>query len=143
METNCDCKMNLKEGERKAGLAEKQGRNEEEFLFAATFLYPGSVVLPLSLNWGNGQPTNKRPEVGGGHPMSLHLWVVVTVCFQPPVFMVTSTDGPCWGFCFFQPSLLCSCPIMRAKEHSKRSVVTSPHQRVIENRYGRKHCSEL
>lgn len=143
METNCDCKMNLKEGERKAGLAEKQGRNEEEFLFAATFLYPGSVVLPLSLNWGNGQPTNKSSEVGGGHLMSLHLWVVVTVCFQPPVFMVTSTDGPCWGFCFFQPSLLCSCPIMHAKEHSKRSVVTSPHQRVIENRYGRKHCSEL
>lgn len=75
METNCDCKMNLKEGERKEGLAEKQGRNEEEFLFAATSFYPGSVVLPLSLNQGDGQPTNKRSEVGGDNPcLFIHEW---------------------------------------------------------------------
>lgn len=86
------------------------------------------MVLPLSLNQGSGQPTNKRSEVEGDTPMSLHPWVVVTVCFQPSPFTVTSGDGLCWGFCFFPPSLLRSCPVMHAKEHRKRRVVTSPHQ---------------
>jgi len=37
METNCDCKTNLKEGERKEDLAEQQGRNEEEFSVCSHF----------------------------------------------------------------------------------------------------------
>lgn len=44
METNCDCKMSLKEGERKEGLAEQQGRNKEEL----------SVCSHIPLSWQYG-----------------------------------------------------------------------------------------
>lgn len=127
---------------RKAWLSNREG-TRRSYLFAATFLCPGSMVLPLSLNQGSGQPINKRSEVEGVIPMSLHPWVVVTVCFQPSPFTVTSGDGLCWGFFFFQPSLLRSCPGMHAKEHRKRRVSYFTTSGVAENRYGRKHCSEL
>lgn len=128
METNCACKMNLKEGERKEGLAEQQGRKEEL-----------SVCSHFPLSWQCGAASVTEPGqwsaykqkvriFGGDTPCLFIHTVVVTVCFQPSPFMATSRDDPCWGFCSFQPSSLCSCPIMHAKEHRKRSAVTSPHQ---------------
>lgn len=82
METDCDCKIHLKPGERTKSMAEQHRRNQGDLPLAAAFLCPGDTVLPSVADPGQcsvykhevrswcGDPTSLRPCSGSDSLLS-------------------------------------------------------------------------